>query len=221
MALKFTGLKRGGGGGGGGYEIEDSQELPGSRPKIPRKLPTFGSGACWYRASLCALAPFATRFTPAQLHVLKLVSCGTVRWCSLGKAVIKPQALDPIHSSSARHVPLEPSCGGFRDAQKPARWGELQKGRKFLLCALRNFLFKKKKLPRLICWVGARVYGTIHGLYAERVPTGPCRCVCFGIEITTCCDIESYTGCITMGVLYSIRNIYQFLGTYTNSCNVY
>ena len=46
MALKFTGLKRGGGGGGGGYEIEDSQELPGSRPKIPRKLPTFGSGAC-------------------------------------------------------------------------------------------------------------------------------------------------------------------------------
>ena len=46
MHLTFSGLKRGGGGGGGGYEIEDSQELPGSRPKIPRKFPTFGSGAC-------------------------------------------------------------------------------------------------------------------------------------------------------------------------------
>jgi hypothetical protein len=47
MASFLTGPKRGGGGGGRGDEIEETQELPGApRFKIPRKLPTFGSGAC-------------------------------------------------------------------------------------------------------------------------------------------------------------------------------
>ena len=46
IASVLTG-KRGGGGGGRVVEIEETQELPGvSRTKIPRKLPTFGSGAC-------------------------------------------------------------------------------------------------------------------------------------------------------------------------------